>query len=87
MERHVLLREQRMKLVAGNLAKVFAPVRSVAEMCETARGGDDDGPHIVICPVCGRMLDCRDSAQVEHHESADHLPMLLRASKVKRGPS
>ena len=76
-----------MKLVAGNLAKVFAPVRSVAEMCETASDGDDDGPHIVVCPVCGQMLDCRDKAQVEHHESADHLPKLLTTSKAKRRPS
>ena len=38
---------------------------------------NDDKEHLIICPVCGQMFDCRDQALVEHHSSGDHGPKLV----------
>lgn len=38
---------------------------------------DDEREHLIICPACGQMFDCRDQAQVEHHSSDDHRPKLV----------
>jgi len=35
---------------------------------------DDESEHLIICPQCGQMFDCRDRAQVEHHGGEGHAP-------------
>jgi hypothetical protein len=82
MERHFLLRDQRLKLIAGNLGSVFGAIAgarlpSVAEMCADANPNDTED-HLVICPVCGQMLDCRDGAQLAYHNGDYHRPKLFR---------
>jgi hypothetical protein len=49
------------------------PTPTVKQLCE---GVNPDSPveHIIVCPVCGQMFDCRDQVSVEHHIAADHQP-------------
>jgi hypothetical protein len=46
----------------------------VKQLCE---GVNPDSPveHIIVCPVCGQMFDCRHAAAVAHHSVADHAPL------------
>jgi Fe2+ or Zn2+ uptake regulation protein len=39
---------------------------TVGEPCERA---DPASPaeHLIVCPDCGQIFDCRDEAQVRHH--------------------
>jgi hypothetical protein len=44
---------------------------NVKELCE---GIASDSPleHMIICPVCGQMFDCREQEQVAHHSKPVH---------------
>jgi hypothetical protein len=44
-------------------------------MCEGVRA-DSPVEHLLVCPVCGQMFDCRERAAVEHHSQPDHDPKL-----------
>jgi hypothetical protein len=48
---------------------------TVKELCERA---DPASPveHLIVCPDCGQIFDCRDGAQVSHHAKAGHEPKL-----------
>jgi hypothetical protein len=71
-------REGRLKRIAAVLGLVYdiegSP--SVQQLC---KGVAPDSPdeHIVICPACGQMFDCREAAQVEHHSTEKHTPKLF----------
>jgi uncharacterized C2H2 Zn-finger protein len=42
---------------------------------------DDEKEHLIICPTCGQMFDCRDQADLEHHSNEAHAPKyVLRPS-------
>jgi len=49
------------------------PTPTVEQLCE---GVNPDSPleHIIVCPVCGQMFDCRESAAVSHHSAPAHEP-------------
>lgn len=48
---------------------------SAADLC---RGLDpkSESEHLVVCPVCGQIFDCRDQRQVAHHNAEEHEPLL-----------
>jgi hypothetical protein len=43
----------------------------VEELCEDA-DPRSEVEHLVICPVCGQIFDCRDEASVAHHGPEPH---------------
>jgi hypothetical protein len=71
-------REDRLKRIAAILGRVYDVDASptVKQLC---RGVSPDSPdeHIVVCPTCGQMFDCREHAQVEHHSRERHEPKLF----------
>jgi hypothetical protein len=48
---------------------------TVEELCERA---DPESPveHLIVCPDCGQIFDCRDEGLVRHHAAAGHQPKL-----------
>jgi hypothetical protein len=50
---------------------------SVEQLCE---GVNPSNPieHIVVCPICGQMFDCRDQGAVRHHSRDQHNPQLRK---------
>jgi hypothetical protein len=51
------------------------PPPTVKQLCEGI-AADSPVEHIIVCPVCGQMFDCRDQAQVAHHSARHRLPKL-----------
>jgi hypothetical protein len=51
------------------------PPPSVKQLCEGV-DPNSDVEHIIVCPVCGQMFDCRDSSSVAHHSAQKHVPKL-----------
>jgi hypothetical protein len=49
--------------------------RTVEELCENA-DPQSEVEHLIVCPGCGQIFDCRDAAQVTHHAAADHTILL-----------
>lgn len=47
------------------------PLPTVRELCDGV-SPDSAIEHLIVCPVCGQMFDCRDRAAVEHHSEALH---------------
>lgn len=47
------------------------PPPTVKQLCEGVRH-DNPEPHIIVCPVCGQMFDCKDAEDVAHHTLPDH---------------
>jgi hypothetical protein len=54
---------------------IRAKRETVEELCERA---DPASPveHLIVCPGCGQIFDCRDEAQVRHHAKAGHDPKI-----------
>lgn len=50
---------------------------NVEQLCE---GVNPNNPieHIVVCPLCGQMFDCRDQGAVRHHSRDKHNPQLRK---------
>ncbi|QGZ94580.1 hypothetical protein [Terricaulis silvestris] len=48
---------------------------TVEGLCERA---DPASPveHLIVCPDCGQIFDCRDEGQVRHHARQGHDPKL-----------
>lgn len=71
-------RDDRLKRIAANLGLVYdldgSP--SVQQLCKGITPNSPD-EHIVICPTCGQMFDCREAAQVNHHSDDKHEPKLF----------
>ena len=70
---------ERLRYVSAALCAAFpldsARGASVQEMCEGV-SDEQNEEHLVICPSCGQVFDCRDKDQLEHHESEEHAPKL-----------
>ncbi len=49
---------------------------NVRQLCAGV-SADDEREHLIVCPACGQMFDCRDRAQIEHHSSDEHRPNLV----------
>lgn len=71
-------RNERLKRIAAHLGLVYdvEASPSVQQLCKDVQSDTPD-EHIVICPACGQMFDCRDSAQVNHHSTDAHAPKLF----------
>jgi hypothetical protein len=48
---------------------------TVRQLCADIQP-DHEIEHIVVCPACGQMFDCRDRDQVDHHSKDQHEPKL-----------
>ena len=70
---------------AGHMRLLLESERSalptVSQMCAGIKP-NHDVEYIVVCPVCGQMLDCRDGPQLEHHSTEDHEPKLKRRARA-----
>ena len=62
-------RAAELRPLPGRLFRMASEL-TLSEMCEAAAPGDPI-EHLVICPVCGQIFDCRDDAQMKHHANAD----------------
>jgi hypothetical protein len=60
-------------LISILLANSRKRLPSVRQLCAGV-SPDDKHEHLIICPVCGQMFDCRDVASLEHHSSEEHAP-------------
>jgi hypothetical protein len=49
------------------------PGPTVKQLCEGVRP-DNPVEHIIVCPVCGQMFDCRSQADAAHHMQDNHTP-------------
>lgn len=46
----------------------------------------DEAEHFIACPECGQPIDCRDLAQVFHHNAPGHGPLPeTEVMRVMRG--
>jgi hypothetical protein len=45
--------------------------RTIEQMCERADATHPDD-HLIVCPTCGQIFDCRETALVEHHGTQAH---------------
>jgi len=80
MEWHrIPAREERLRQIAAILGRVYDAGGDQPSVRQLCRGISPDYPeeHIVICPVCGQMFDCRDRQQVDHHSTGRHAPKLF----------
>ncbi|QGZ93960.1 hypothetical protein DSM104635_00775 [Terricaulis silvestris] len=71
-------RQERLRQIAAILSRAYdaGSEDSVESLCQGIHP-DSAEEHIVICPVCGQMFDCRDQLQVAHHSTAEHAPKLF----------
>lgn len=45
--------------------------RTIEQMCERAEVTSHDD-HLIVCPACGQIFDCREPALVEYHGTKMH---------------
>lgn len=67
--------ETDLRALIANL-RASGRVRNVHQLCAGV-SPDDEEAHLIVCPACGQLFDCRDRAQVEHHSNDDHRPKLV----------
>lgn len=44
---------------------------TIEDLCEEA-DPKSAVEHLVVCPVCGQIFDCRDAVSVAHHGESAH---------------
>lgn len=45
--------------------------RTIQQMCERADVTSPD-VHLIVCPACGQIFDCRAAALVAYHSTKTH---------------
>ncbi len=45
----------------------------VEDLCEGA-DAESEVEHMIVCPTCGQIFDCRDQLQLRHHGEDQHAP-------------
>lgn len=45
--------------------------RTIEQMCERADVTSPDD-HLIVCPTCGQIFDCRETALVDYHGTKAH---------------
>lgn len=70
-------RVERLHRLSAILSRAYAVEAepSVKQLCAGVTPSSDE--HIVICPTCGQMFDCREKDQVDHHSNGKHAPKLF----------
>jgi hypothetical protein len=56
------------------------PQPSIEDICEQS-DPESDVEHLVVCPACGQIFDCRDPANLAHHDQPEHTPLLVRPAR------